>query len=278
MQRISKQIQCRYRQSYMYSEWQCGSACPFLELMLSPSPLLSLSAKEFPPYFSNNVIQSISFDSLFCSSVCFESSFVNIDWISMHIQVQIKIQLQYTQIHRCRHKYGHKYITLFTSIISSPFFFDILSPPSIQPSRSFQQYLCSFIIDSSSILYQFIMYSLSIHHLFIIYSLSIHYLFILYSLPLLSVHYLFIIYYPCYLFIMCPLFIIICQKKIQVFLMDPWWNPAVEQQAQDRIHRLGQYKPIQYDPSLIIKPLPPSLTQWVAGTILLSHPISTPLF
>jgi hypothetical protein len=30
-----------------------------------------------------------------------------------------------------------------------------------------------------------------------------------------------------------------------VFLMDPWWNPAVEQQAQDRIHRLGQYKPIK---------------------------------
>eukprot|EP00252_Welwitschia_mirabilis_P009544 TRINITY_DN2218_c0_g1_i3.p1 TRINITY_DN2218_c0_g1~~TRINITY_DN2218_c0_g1_i3.p1 ORF type:complete len:916 (-),score=200.01 TRINITY_DN2218_c0_g1_i3:671-3418(-) len=30
-----------------------------------------------------------------------------------------------------------------------------------------------------------------------------------------------------------------------VFLMDPWWNPAVEQQAQDRIHRLGQYKPIR---------------------------------
>lgn len=29
-----------------------------------------------------------------------------------------------------------------------------------------------------------------------------------------------------------------------VFLMDPWWNPAVEAQAQDRIHRLGQYKPI----------------------------------
>ncbi|KAK9813234.1 hypothetical protein WJX72_011166 [[Myrmecia] bisecta] len=29
-----------------------------------------------------------------------------------------------------------------------------------------------------------------------------------------------------------------------VMLMDPWWNPAVEQQAQDRIHRLGQFKPI----------------------------------
>ena len=30
-----------------------------------------------------------------------------------------------------------------------------------------------------------------------------------------------------------------------VFLLDPWWNPAVEQQAQDRIHRLGQHKPIK---------------------------------
>lgn len=27
--------------------------------------------------------------------------------------------------------------------------------------------------------------------------------------------------------------------------MDPWWNPAVERQAQDRIHRIGQYKPIR---------------------------------
>ncbi|EEC82129.1 hypothetical protein OsI_26164 [Oryza sativa Indica Group] len=30
-----------------------------------------------------------------------------------------------------------------------------------------------------------------------------------------------------------------------VFLMDPWWNPAVESQAQDRIHRIGQFKPIR---------------------------------
>lgn len=30
-----------------------------------------------------------------------------------------------------------------------------------------------------------------------------------------------------------------------VFLMDPWWNPAVESQAQDRIHRIGQFKPIK---------------------------------
>lgn len=30
-----------------------------------------------------------------------------------------------------------------------------------------------------------------------------------------------------------------------VFLMDPWWNPAQERQAMDRIHRIGQYKPIR---------------------------------
>ena len=27
-----------------------------------------------------------------------------------------------------------------------------------------------------------------------------------------------------------------------VFLMDPWWNPAVEEQAIDRVHRIGQKK------------------------------------
>lgn len=29
-----------------------------------------------------------------------------------------------------------------------------------------------------------------------------------------------------------------------VFLMDPWWNPAVEEQAIDRAHRIGQQKPV----------------------------------
>jgi superfamily II DNA or RNA helicase len=29
-----------------------------------------------------------------------------------------------------------------------------------------------------------------------------------------------------------------------VFLLDPWWNPAVEEQAVDRAHRIGQQKPL----------------------------------
>ncbi|NJM14267.1 MAG: SWF/SNF helicase family protein [Bacteroidales bacterium] len=29
-----------------------------------------------------------------------------------------------------------------------------------------------------------------------------------------------------------------------VFLIDPWWNPAVENQAIDRAHRIGQTKKV----------------------------------
>jgi SNF2 family DNA or RNA helicase len=29
-----------------------------------------------------------------------------------------------------------------------------------------------------------------------------------------------------------------------VFLLDPWWNPAVESQAIDRAHRIGQTRPV----------------------------------
>ena len=30
-----------------------------------------------------------------------------------------------------------------------------------------------------------------------------------------------------------------------VFMMDSWWNPSVEYQAMDRIHRLGQHRPVK---------------------------------
>jgi SNF2 family DNA or RNA helicase len=29
-----------------------------------------------------------------------------------------------------------------------------------------------------------------------------------------------------------------------VIHMDPWWNPAVEDQANDRAHRIGQVRPV----------------------------------
>ena len=29
-----------------------------------------------------------------------------------------------------------------------------------------------------------------------------------------------------------------------VIHMDPWWNPAVEDQATDRAHRMGQERPV----------------------------------
>ena len=29
-----------------------------------------------------------------------------------------------------------------------------------------------------------------------------------------------------------------------VILLDPWWNPAVEAQAADRTHRIGQKRPV----------------------------------
>ena len=29
-----------------------------------------------------------------------------------------------------------------------------------------------------------------------------------------------------------------------VILLDPWWNPAVENQAADRVHRIGQRNPV----------------------------------
>eukprot|EP00026_Physarum_polycephalum_P000850 Phypoly_transcript_00851.p1 GENE.Phypoly_transcript_00851~~Phypoly_transcript_00851.p1 ORF type:complete len:1234 (+),score=266.85 Phypoly_transcript_00851:200-3901(+) len=31
----------------------------------------------------------------------------------------------------------------------------------------------------------------------------------------------------------------------RVYMMDPWWNPAVEDQAIDRVHRLGQTRPVE---------------------------------
>jgi SNF2 family DNA or RNA helicase len=34
-------------------------------------------------------------------------------------------------------------------------------------------------------------------------------------------------------------------KASYVFHLEPWWNPAVENQATDRAHRIGQQRPVQ---------------------------------
>lgn len=35
------------------------------------------------------------------------------------------------------------------------------------------------------------------------------------------------------------------QAVNQVYLLDPWWNPAMEQQAYQRAHRLGQKRDVE---------------------------------
>jgi SNF2 family DNA or RNA helicase len=51
----------------------------------------------------------------------------------------------------------------------------------------------------------------------------------------------------------CPLFLISLKAgglglnltaADYVYLLDPWWNPAIETQAIDRTHRIGQTKPV----------------------------------
>jgi SNF2 family DNA or RNA helicase len=34
-------------------------------------------------------------------------------------------------------------------------------------------------------------------------------------------------------------------KANYVFHLEPWWNPAAENQASDRVHRIGQTRSVQ---------------------------------
>lgn len=36
----------------------------------------------------------------------------------------------------------------------------------------------------------------------------------------------------------------LCEAS-QVFILDPWWNPSVEWQSGDRVHRIGQHRPVK---------------------------------
>ena len=47
-----------------------------------------------------------------------------------------------------------------------------------------------------------------------------------------------------------------------VFLYDPWWNPAVEQQAIDRVHRIGQENPVMVFKYLVASTIEERMLQY----------------
>ena len=44
----------------------------------------------------------------------------------------------------------------------------------------------------------------------------------------------------CFIVLTCTDFLF--TRVVSVVIMDPWWNPALENQAIDRVHRIGQTK------------------------------------
>jgi SNF2 family DNA or RNA helicase len=44
-----------------------------------------------------------------------------------------------------------------------------------------------------------------------------------------------------------------------VFLLDPWWNPAAEDQAADRAHRIGQDRPVTVYRLIALNTVEPSI-------------------
>ena len=43
----------------------------------------------------------------------------------------------------------------------------------------------------------------------------------------------------------CPCVCVYTYGTVAVFLLDPWWNPAVEMQAIQRAHRIGQTRVVE---------------------------------
>jgi hypothetical protein len=52
-----------------------------------------------------------------------------------------------------------------------------------------------------------------------------------------------------------------------VFMMDSWWNPSVEYQAMDRIHRLGQKRPVKVVKLVVEDSIEDQVGDYVTSTV-----------
>jgi len=52
---------------------------------------------------------------------------------------------------------------------------------------------------------------------------------------------------------------VVARRFVPLWLqIDPWWNPAAEDQAIDRVHRIGQQRPVAVVRFVIeVRPPPP---------------------
>ena len=61
-----------------------------------------------------------------------------------------------------------------------------------------------------------------------------------------------------------------------VFMMDSWWNPSVEYQAMDRIHRLGQKRPVKVIKLVVEDSIEDQVSHCTPSCLVSSHFLVSP--
>jgi DNA repair protein RAD5 len=59
----------------------------------------------------------------------------------------------------------------------------------------------------------------------------------------------------------------------KVFLVDPWWNPGVEEQAIERVHRIGQKRSVEITRLIMDKSIEMRMLELNTGKKLLSQKV-----
>lgn len=59
----------------------------------------------------------------------------------------------------------------------------------------------------------------------------------------------------------------------KVFLMDPWWNPGVEEQAIERVHRIGQKRDVEVVRFIMDKSIEMRMVELNTSKKQLSHKV-----